>query len=357
MKNYYQAIILSLALLAFGACGGAPGKAAPAATASPVVEAAQTEPAPSATVSPTQDLSVRLSPQPYTSPSGAFEIYFPQNWNCSESGLFRVDCQSAQGQAAISVRVLGTGERLEQPAFISLAEAEMTYLHAGKKGFTEMSRAAGDGTLDVQSTWIVEETAWQAQDSFSRQGAVVYHLASSAPQTQWAVYEELFRQVAKRAEFEPDGASTEATYTSTFQYFAPDSLFSIEAPTSWPKYVDTGKIPKTQIEQFVAPDQHASIQIAVYRHGALIEQDFKATKTLDIMRALYGSGFRVSHDKALPDGRERLAWAVESKGLSGVSFFDSWGASLYIFSILWDDEYQDLYQATLERAVESFGYP
>lgn len=298
-----------------------------------------------------------LSPQPYAHPSSAYEIFFPQDWNCSESTGYRVDCQSPDALAAVSIRLINSGARLSQPEFINVAQAEFNFTHAGQRAFNETERSVGDGTISVTSSWMSGETSLNGWDYLERADSVVAHLSFSAPAPEWERYWVLFEQVRQSADFNPEALASEPAYGSTFLYTSPDSLFTIEVPTSWTKFLDTARISQAQIEQFFSPDQHASIQTVIYRHGALIEQEFKATKTLEILRALYGSGFRVSHDKALPDGRERLAWYVESKQLSGISFFDSWGNSLYIFTVLWDDAYQGEYQPILDRVVESFGYP
>lgn len=310
--------------------------------------------APTETTLPDDILS--LSPQPYLSPSFAFEVFFPAGWNCSESGEFRVDCQSPSGDAAISVRVIGTGYELSPQAFEALADAELISAYSEKKAYIETARESADGLVVVSAEWREGEIPWQGEDRFARDGVVAYHLSFNTPREDWEVFSELFTQVSRKAVFDPKAMNSAPVYGITRKYSAPDLLFTLQVPTSWIKFMDSAKLQQTQIEGFLAPDQHASIQVAVYRQGAIIKKDFKAVKTLEMLRAIYGSNFRVSHDKALPDGRERLAWSVENKGISGISFFDSWGSSLYIFTVLWDDEFQYLYQPILERVVDSFGY-
>ena len=345
-------VCVAFLMIAAG-CSGAPVSDASVADSPNITE---DQPIPTAELTPTAP-GFSLSPQPYAHPSGAYEIFFPQDWNCSESGQYTVDCQSPDAAAAISIHMVNSGTRLSQPEFINLAQAEINFNHAGQRAFNEIERSIGDGTISVMSSWMSGETSFQGWDFLERADGMVAHLSFSAPELEWERYWVLFEQVRQSAFFNPAAVASDPAYASTFEYTSPDSLFTIEVPTSWTKFLDTARVPQAQIEQFFSPDQHASIQTVVYRHGALIEQEFKATKTLEILRALYGSGFRVSHDKALPDGRERLAWYVESKQLSGISFFDSWGSSLYIFTVLWDDDYQILYQPILDRVVESFGYP
>jgi hypothetical protein len=143
-------------------------------------------------------------------------------------------------------------------------------------------------------------------------------------------------------------------YINRKTHVARDIFFEVDVPTAWSKYVDAATVEKTIIEGFLSPDMRASVQIAVFRHGVQINQSLKADKTLDIMRALYGSDLRVSHDKALPDGRERLAWYASKKDINGISYFDSYANSLYVFSIVWEESTAEIYLPLLEEIAASF---
>jgi hypothetical protein len=356
MNKIKISLTLFLVLLVSAACSVGNMEDSNPAAETPEIQTTLPVPTLAPEITPTVD-AFTLSPQPYKSPSGAYEITFPQGWNCSESGVYRVDCQSPDSSAVMVIRLIHTGERLTQPEFLNLAEAEINFTHAGQQAFIETDRLIGDGTFTSQSSWMGGEFTWAGEDYFVRSESVVYHLSFSSVEEEWMEFNEVVEQVKDKVRFDPSAISVDPLYNSTFEYTSPDSLFTIEVPTSWTKFLDTARIQKAQIEQFFSPDRRASIQTVIYRHGTLIEQEFKATKTREILNTLYGPRFRVSHDKALPDGRERLAWSVESKELSGISFFHSWGGSLYIFTVLWDDAYQPLYQPVLDRVVESFGYP
>jgi hypothetical protein len=125
-------------------------------------------------------------------------------------------------------------------------------------------------------------------------------------------------------------------------------------PTSWLLYEDAGTVAKTVIDEFFSPDKRASLQIMVYQHGDIIDQGLKAGKTTEILRTLYGHDLRVSHDKALPDGRERLEWHAAVKNIHGISFFDTIGSTLYIYCILWEDTTAEIYKPLLEEIAETF---
>jgi hypothetical protein len=356
MMKILISVIACLALLGLAGCAADIAdnldQGAETAAIEPILPIATLAPA----AAPTADEYI-LSAQPYTSASGAYEIFFPQGWNCSESGPYRVDCQSPDSTAVMNIRLIHTGEHLTQPEFLNLAEAEINFTHAGKRAFNEDDRLIGNGVLTALTSWMEGESAWMGEDYFARSESVVYCLSFSAVQEEWVEYESLVDQVKENISFDPAAISKDPMYGSTFEYTAPDSLFTIDVPTSWMKRLDVNKIPDGQVEIFTSPDMHASIQVVLYRHDSLIDLDLKTNKVLEIQHSLYGKDYDHTHYKALSDGRERLAWILKERGVTGISFFDSWGGSLYIFTVLWDDAYHDLYQPVLDRVVESFGYP
>ena len=96
---------------------------------------------------PTAAPQTLLSEQPYASPSGAFEIYLPKDWNCSETGQYRVDCQPQSGSANITLRATATGYELKQDAFEALITAETVNTYSDKKAYIEISRETGEGLV------------------------------------------------------------------------------------------------------------------------------------------------------------------------------------------------------------------
>ena len=356
MKTNLPVLLTMILCLALSACGGAAQPLIEQTPAEPEQERVLNEPPTAAPVETPQNSIGILSAQPYASPSGAFNVYFPQGWNCSESGLYRVDCQSPDGSAAISVRVVGTGYELSQTTFESLANAEIVYAYGEKKAYSEISRDSEEGILVIDATWREGETFWQSEDRFIKSGAVVYHIVFSAEQEAWEQYAGLFGQVSETAVFEPLAMSNEPIYGLTRKYTDYYHIFNIEIPTSWVKYPGTGITSNTRVERFESPDGHAAIQIALYKQDSLINQDLKAIKTQELMRMMFGKGYKVWDDSAIPDGRERLKWVLEGRDVSGVSWFDTYSNTLYIFSILWDDSFHYYYQPVLDRVAESFGY-
>ena len=348
----YPALMVGLVLIS--ACQ--PATAAVTPTAAELDETPITEPNPTVQAQPTSALQILLSEQPYASPSGAFEIYLPKDWNCSETGQYRVDCQPQSGNANVTLRATATGYELEQDAFEALITAETVNTYSDKKAYAETDRGTGEGLVTINATWREGDIPWQSQDVFTRSGAGAYQLSLTAVQAQWDEFAPLFEQIIENTTYLSSALSGSPIYAQIRKYSAPDLVFTLEVPTAWSKYADIGRIENTQVEGFLSPDKHAAVQIATYRQGSFVTLKAKAIKTMDVLRLLYGYDLRVSHDKALPDGRERLAWSAARREVSGISFFNSYGNSIYIFSVVWDDAFQSMYADTLNTIVESFGY-
>ena len=258
--------------------------------------------------------------------------------------------------ANITLRATATGYELTQDAFKALLTAETDNTYGDKKAYTETSREEAEGLVTINATWREGDTPWQSRDVFTRSGAGVYQLSLSAVQAQWEEFAPIFEQVIEKTTYLPEALSGTPIYAQIRKYSSPDLVFTLEIPTAWTQYYDSGRIENTQIEGFLSPDKHAAVQIATYRQGSFVTQEAKAIKTLDVMRLVYGYDLRVAHDKALPDGRERLAWSAARRGISGISYFNSYGNNIYIFSVVWDDAFQSMYEDTLNTIDESFGY-
>ena len=143
-------------------------------------------------------------------------------------------------------------------------------------------------------------------------------------------------------------------YAPRREYEFRDMYLNIQVPTSWTRFVDIASLERTTVEGFLSPDQRASVQVVIFAKGSVINQDTKSAKTLEIMHDLYGWDIRVDVDKAYQDGREYLEWYSKMKGISGRTYFDTVGTSLYIFSVIWDDDAKYLYDDILQEVLDSF---
>jgi hypothetical protein len=296
----------------------------------------------------------KISNQPYVSQSNAYTINLPEGWNCSETGEFQVNCQSVDQSAELSARITATGYEFDQKAFLSFTHAELVHAYSEVKEYIEIERQEEMGRLKTVATWRVGEVYWLSTDWFLKKNGTVFQLSTLEHKSLNGKHADLFNSIRESIKVTPAALQGAQLYANRVIHTAPQAFFEVEIPTAWGRYSDSGTVENTIIEGFTSPDQRAAVQIAVYNRGSLIGQKLKAEKTLDIMRAQYGYDLRVSHDKALPDGRERLAWYADRKGINGISYFDSYDSSLYVFSIVWEEPTGYIYQAILEEISESF---
>ena len=295
-----------------------------------------------------------ISDQPYISPSSAYSIYLPKGWNCSETGDFQVNCQSEDQSAELVARITATGYEFDQNAFLSFTHAELVHAYSEVKEYIEIGRQEEVGQLKSMATWRIGEVYWSGTEWFLKKNGTVFHLRTLEHKSLNGIHNDLFNSIVESVEVTPSSLQGAPLYANRVTHTAPQAFFEVEIPTAWGRYIDTNTIKNTIIEGFTSPDRRAAVQIAIYNRGSLIEQKIKAEKTLDIMRAQYGYDMRVSHDKGLQDGRERLAWFTDRKGITGVSYFDSYASSLYVFSIVWEEPTGFIYQPLLEEITESF---
>jgi len=281
-------------------------------------------------------------------------MQLPRDWNCSETGDFQTNCEQPQGNAALLVRVTATGYPLDAEAFSAFTHGEMVSKYADVKEYREVDRKGEIGLISLLSTWREDQTYIQGRDLFLQSQTMVLHLHMRSDQDAWEGNQQLFDAIAQSIETYPSAVGETPLYVFKNDYTAPDLFFELKVPSAWTRFVDVASVEKTVVEGFLSPDLRASVQVAVYRQGSTISRDIKADKTLEIMRKLYGWDLRVSHDKALPDGRERLEWYAARRGIKGVSYFDSYGTSLYIFSVLWDEPLENIYDETLDEIINSF---
>ena len=367
MKKYRRNLIVSILILAIlTGCGGKavePADAEPQGdaqsaevldTVTPTEAEALVEPAQEATAAP--PMTGQLSAQPYVSPSEAFTIYLPENWNCSETDDYRVDCYNVDNTALLSVRGIATGYELLQDDFLSLAQAEMVSTFEDLRAYSEVSQDILEGTVINESTWRVGDIYWQGIDRFVRSGPAVYYLRTASVQDAFENYRDLFSEFLQKVELNDTAMTGADLYASRKEYVSRELIFTMDVPTSWTEFVDAATIQNTVVSGFLSPDKQASVQVAIYSKGTYISQDFKGTKTLEIMRELYGWDMRASVDKVQPDGRELLEWYGNRKGVNGITYFDSLNTSIYILSVIWEDSSKDVYMPVLQGILDSFEY-
>ena len=156
---------------------------------------------------------------------------------------------------------------------------------------------------------------------------------------------------AEAAQPEPEQPAADPGTTA---YSSPEGLFSIDAPASWSFSSELTLIEGSVVETFTSPDSHAAVQVVVDEVGKDMDKVLKGQVTLDFMKRLYGKDLRVATDVTLEDGREKLEWGSDEGEISGTTYFDRVDDHLYLFTVTYDDDYEEDYQQTLEDVAASF---
>ncbi len=297
---------------------------------------------------------VVLSSQVYTPPSSTFQINLPDGWNCSESGAFQVNCESNDGAAALQGRITSTGYELTDDSLGAFAHAELVHRYGPVKEYNEIEALQIPGKITIRASWRQDSEYWESVDTFTRKGRGVFHLTLASKQISIDKYADAFLEITESVKLFPENLTRLAFYPFLSTVSARDAFFEIDVPTSWSRFIDTTSVDKTIVEGYISPDKRASVQIAIYRQGTFIDQDAKGFNTREIMFDLYGYDLKNSDDRALPDGRERLTWYAAGKDIYGVTDFDTYVNALFLFTIVWEPETEELYLPLLQEVQASF---
>ena len=154
--------------------------------------------------------------------------------------------------------------------------------------------------------------------------------------------------------------------TSDFVVFTDmNDLYQIEVPGDWlyEQTIDT-EDNYFYIDTFSSPDGGAVIENIVYDDGTRFTGSQKGRFALYLLNTFYSStgkegDIRVSDDKIMQDGSERLIWNSRGGGYSGISFLEvrSNGTTFLLFTVNWGNDYEDLYLDTLNYVIESYVIP
>jgi len=350
----YLILLPFLLSMIVSGCGAADDRLIPTQTAQTAASISAVTPTSRSTPTGESDNSIKVSDQAYISPSEIFQINLPAGWNCSETGSFQVNCESPASDAVLQARITSTGYELTDESLSAFAQAELVHRYGFVKEYLELDQEKPAGRVVSRATWRENDDYWESVDDFIREGRGVFHLTFASKQAQSESYAGLYNAISESVEMYPERITPEAFYPFKRTVSSREALFEIEVPTSWGRYIDTAAVEKTVVEGYVSPDKRASVQIAIYQQGTFLRQDAKANNTREIMFALYGYDLKNSDDRVLPDGRERLTWYATGKDISGITDFDTYVNTLYLFTIVWEPSSEIFYLPILTDIQESF---
>jgi len=148
------------------------------------------------------------------------------------------------------------------------------------------------------------------------------------------------------------------TFTDQKKYFA------IDVPSDW-TYSQTVDSENNYyyIDTFSSPDQMALVENIVYDDGKPFSGSDKGKFALYLINTFYSKtgkegDIRVSDDRIMQDGSERLTWTSKAGGYSGISFLETRGTDTFLlFTVEWVNSAEDQYKSTLNDVIGSYRVP
>lgn len=181
---------------------------------------------------------------------------------------------------------------------------------------------------------------------------------TQAPVVQQPVQQEQPQQEEPQQEEPANNSGGLMTFTDQNDYL------SIDLPEDW-TYEQTVDSDGNDfyIDTFTSPDELALVENIVYDDGTAFTGSDKARFALYLLNTFYSDtgqegDIRVSEDKIMQDGSERLTWRSTGGDYSGISFLETRGSTTFLFfTVEWVDSAEDQYVDVLNAVIASYRIP
>ncbi len=143
-----------------------------------------------------------------------------------------------------------------------------------------------------------------------------------------------------------------------------NNFYSIDVPSDW-TYQQTVDNDKNYyyIDTFTSPDGGAVIENIVYNDGTPFTGGQNGQFALYLLNTFYSKtgregDIKVTDDKIMKDGSERLTWNSKEGKYSGISFFEIRNKNNFLmFTVNWGNAVKDQYFDTLNTVIQSYRTP
>ncbi|MBI2759772.1 MAG: hypothetical protein HYX49_14000 [Chloroflexi bacterium] len=140
-----------------------------------------------------------------------------------------------------------------------------------------------------------------------------------------------------------------------------NNFYQIDVPGDWKQSSESGT--NYYIDQFKSPDGNALVENIAYDDGTAFSGSQNGQFALQLLHQFYSNtgkegDIRVSEDKIMQDGSERLTWTSKGGGYSGASYFEVRKKTTFLMlTIEWSNDYESTYLDTLNAVVTSYRLP
>ena len=169
------------------------------------------------------------------------------------------------------------------------------------------------------------------------------------------------QQPTKAPVTEPPASSSGGWITFTDQ----NNYYAIDVPADW-TYEQTYDSENNYyyIDTFTSPDGGAVIENIAYNDGTPFTGGQNGQFALYLLNTFYSNtgregDIKVSDDKIMKDGSERLTWTSKEGLYSGLSFFEVRDDryTFLMFTVNWGNDMEETYQETLNAVIDSYRIP
>jgi hypothetical protein len=308
--------------------------------------------------SPPASGGLSLASDLYVHPFGIYEFYPFVGWEITSEDDGSMWLEAPDFSGAVYFEVTNTGYELAPESFEWFVTARDENYFIQYDEFQEVDRQmnADDGIASVEKTLVFDEVPQKVDSIYSQHGQVIYVIDFWANANLYESYDpgfdEFFNGITVYSE---DAAANQMIYGWLTDFYGPEDLFYIGVPESW--YYEYTYEDFVAVDTFYSPDEHAIIENIVYDDGEEVSKSEAGAFALELLREFYAEDIRITDDQVQPDGSERLIWNSPSGEYTGWSYFETRGTTFLLFTLIYDNAYEDIYFDVLNDIVGTYDIP
>ncbi len=301
--------------------------------------------------------ALRLSDTAYLHPEGLFELNPIEGWTITQEDEGSVLFEAPDFSGAINIQVTNTGYKLDPVSFEKFVDARDFNFFIIYDNYLEIEQSvdAANGTAIVEKSLDFDGIPQRVISYYDQHDEAIFALDFWADEDLYDSYADTYDAFFDSITVDSGLAADQELYLWIYDFYGPGDLFTIEVPTSW--RFETTSDDVSVVDTFYSPDEHAVIQNIAYDDGDEVTKSFAGAFALELLKTFYADDIRVTDDQVQEDGSERLIWNSPSRDYSGISFFESRGTTFLLFTVMYDNTFEDLYYDVLDYTVSTYDVP
>ncbi|MFC1922356.1 hypothetical protein ACFLY4_03620 [Chloroflexota bacterium] len=289
----------------------------------------------------------------YIHPDGLYEFAYPSTWTVNQ-GNDSTTITGPGGNVSIDVHLVNTRYALDEPSLVRLVEGRESNAFGSFEKFYEYDRQvdSDQGSLIIRKEFTADGEAKSVTTLYRQSGQMVFILDHWTDQSVHKDSEPVLTNVINSLMIEePVERNLASMHFSLFMPYDSE-LFSLAVPQYWNFNRTTGS--NSVVDTYTSPDQHAVVQIAIYDDGDEISGAAGGAFVRNLLRNYYANDIVVTSDLLLADGREELIWKSTTAEYQGRSYFDKRDTTLYIITVMTDNDYVEYYGDLIDFILSSY---